>query len=754
MSRKKFNLQRRATKEKGEQAMENNKGITLVSLIGYVILSMLVISILTVITANFRKNFNELDVQAVQDIEFDKINMQISKEIREGKELDIDNVMANEIAFIEGNKYTYVSNEKALYMNDKVVIAEHLTNCSFSIENNEILRVMAQIEGKNRVMEYALVNKYVARIKDEYYVTLQSAIDAVPSNDAETTITVLTDVVENVVIEKNKNIILELSTWTVKNKEEKPVIRLSGKLKILNGKITSNSIEKFPTIWIEKDASLTVVGGTIKSEKYIALGNLGTIEIDGTSIIDAFRTAISNREEAKATIKGGELISRNGNTINNFGIVEISGTAKINGNIKENDVENGYPTIYNQITGSVIITGGRISSNSSNTIHNSGILNISGNSEVIGTNKNDDINEDGVIMGTPTIYNKMGTVTIEGGLIKSTNIQAVTNTSEGTTVIIGGTFISETSDTISNAGNMEIKENVEIVGTLENIPTIANKSGGSLIIEGKIRSNSYAIVNKGETEIRGNAELEGKKTDPTVYNYSGGKITIAGGNIKNTSIEPGVAIRNQVEGTIVIIGGTITSENSNVINNYGNIEVKGTANITRMATNDATFVNRAGAIAKITGGNISSSAVIAIWNNEGATTTITGGNISSTDSNVIYNEGTLELGGTSIIEGGTNIDSKPAIYNRTNAIANITGGTINGNLSRAIYSEQTSILNISDGNITSSNKYTVISKGTMTITGGTIKNTNIDNYAVYNWASEGGTCTFSGATIVGKTYGI
>ena len=65
--------------------MENNKGITLVSLIGYVILSMLVISILTVITANFRKNFNELDVQAVQDIEFDKINMQISKEKREGK---------------------------------------------------------------------------------------------------------------------------------------------------------------------------------------------------------------------------------------------------------------------------------------------------------------------------------------------------------------------------------------------------------------------------------------------------------------------------------------------------------------------------------------------------------------------------------------------------------------------------------------------------------------------------------------------
>ena len=575
MSRKKCNLQRRATKEKGEQAMENNKGITLVSLIGYVILSMLVISILTVITANFRKNFDELDVQAVQDIEFDKINMQISKEIREGKELDIDNVMANEIAFIEGNKYTYVSNEKALYMNDKVVIAENLTNCSFSIENNEILRVMAQIEGKNRVMEYALVNKYVARIKDEYYVTLQSAIDAVPSNDAETTITVLTDVVENVVIEKNKNIILELSTWTVKNKEEKPVIRLSGKLKILNGKITSNAIEKFPTIWNEKDASLTVVGVKIKSEKYSALENLGTIEIDGTSMIDGFENAISNREEGKAIIKGGELISRNDNTIINYGIIEVSGTAKINGNIKENDIKNGSPTIYNQTTGSIIITGGRISSNSSNTIHNSGILNISGDSEVISTSENYVSDEDGRVRGTPTIYNEKGTVTIEGGLIKSTNIQAFSNSSEGTTIIIGGTFISETSNTISNAGNMEIKETAEIVGTPENYPAIANHAGGSLIIEGKIRSNSCAIVNIGETEIRGNAELEGKKADPTVYNYSGGKITVAGGKIKNTSIEPGIAIRNQVEGTIVIIGGTITSENSYAIYNAGKATVSG-----------------------------------------------------------------------------------------------------------------------------------------------------------------------------------
>lgn len=134
--------------------MKNKNGITLVSLIGYVILSMMVISLLTVITANFKKNFNELDVQAVQDIEFDKINMQILKEIQEGNKIDKSLLKNNELVFQGGNKYTYVSNDKTLYMNDKIVIAKHLAYCIFSIEENQILRIVIQIEGKNRVMEY------------------------------------------------------------------------------------------------------------------------------------------------------------------------------------------------------------------------------------------------------------------------------------------------------------------------------------------------------------------------------------------------------------------------------------------------------------------------------------------------------------------------------------------------------------------------------------------------------------------------
>ena len=43
--------------------MMKNKGITLVSMIGYIILSIMIIAILIAITTNFKRNFNELNVQ-------------------------------------------------------------------------------------------------------------------------------------------------------------------------------------------------------------------------------------------------------------------------------------------------------------------------------------------------------------------------------------------------------------------------------------------------------------------------------------------------------------------------------------------------------------------------------------------------------------------------------------------------------------------------------------------------------------------
>lgn len=142
--------------------MKNNKGITLISLIGYIIISLMVIAILMVVTGNFKRNFGELNVQTVHDVEFDKINLQISKEIREGKGVNREQTTENKLVFKDNNSYTYSLEDKAIYQNDKVKVAEYIESCKFEIIGDETLRLTAKIEGKERTIEYA-INLYVDR---------------------------------------------------------------------------------------------------------------------------------------------------------------------------------------------------------------------------------------------------------------------------------------------------------------------------------------------------------------------------------------------------------------------------------------------------------------------------------------------------------------------------------------------------------------------------------------------------------------
>ncbi len=136
--------------------MKDNKGITLVTLIGYIVLSLLVISALILVTGNFKKNFNELDVQSVQEIQLDKINLQLTKEIKEGKRVDRELTTENTLVFKNGNIYKYVAADKKIYQNDNVTIAEYITSCKFEMINEKTLKVTVGIEGKTRVSEYLM----------------------------------------------------------------------------------------------------------------------------------------------------------------------------------------------------------------------------------------------------------------------------------------------------------------------------------------------------------------------------------------------------------------------------------------------------------------------------------------------------------------------------------------------------------------------------------------------------------------------
>ena len=57
--------------------IKQNRGITLMILIIYMILTTVIIGILATLTVNFRRNINNVNEKTSYETEFDKINLQM-----------------------------------------------------------------------------------------------------------------------------------------------------------------------------------------------------------------------------------------------------------------------------------------------------------------------------------------------------------------------------------------------------------------------------------------------------------------------------------------------------------------------------------------------------------------------------------------------------------------------------------------------------------------------------------------------------
>ena len=60
-----------------KKKLSSKRGITLVSLIIYIILTTMILSMLSIVTSNFRSNINNVNIGTVEDVEFDKLNLQL-----------------------------------------------------------------------------------------------------------------------------------------------------------------------------------------------------------------------------------------------------------------------------------------------------------------------------------------------------------------------------------------------------------------------------------------------------------------------------------------------------------------------------------------------------------------------------------------------------------------------------------------------------------------------------------------------------
>lgn len=116
------------------------------------------------------------------------------------------------------------------------------TTKDFSNEVEEVKEQKNQevgslFEESQNVMNDVYAKDAVAQIDSKYYSTLQSAINSVPTANAETTIMLLKDIKENVIIKEQQNIILDLAGKKIENLDDTPVINSSGILSIKNGTI-------------------------------------------------------------------------------------------------------------------------------------------------------------------------------------------------------------------------------------------------------------------------------------------------------------------------------------------------------------------------------------------------------------------------------------------------------------------------------------------------------------------------------------
>ena len=144
--------------------MKSNKGVTLTSLIIYIIVLMLTLGVLTLISRYFYKNLGY--VQGIGDYvsEYNKFNMFFLEDVKKNKKIISISQSGNEVIFGDGTVYTYkAGGDNSIYRN-KVKVCQNVEGCKFSMKENDnnkdIINVEIYMDNNNFIL---LTTDYVLK---------------------------------------------------------------------------------------------------------------------------------------------------------------------------------------------------------------------------------------------------------------------------------------------------------------------------------------------------------------------------------------------------------------------------------------------------------------------------------------------------------------------------------------------------------------------------------------------------------------
>lgn len=286
--------------------MKQDKGITLITLIMYIILTLVVLGILGMLSRNFRSNLNNVNVKTAQDVEHDKLNVQLLKETKiTGNLIESGNSNNNNIKFKNGNTYTYNIEDKAVYLNNNIKIAENITELSFEVidtPTKQTLTMKTTINNKTVVSEYVMskttlppgqrvaeTTEYIDTNGDRAWIPAGFVVSGIPEEEV---------IDDGLVIYKISEEELEEVTWdgTEKNKFDQfvwiPVNRNDiNKMFICQLKTTLNGA---CNIVIENNVAKCTIHNSTKMAGRLFAPNYG--ETYKTGYTEVYTTGIGIRE--------------------------------------------------------------------------------------------------------------------------------------------------------------------------------------------------------------------------------------------------------------------------------------------------------------------------------------------------------------------------------------------------------------------------------------------------------------------------
>ena len=149
--------------------MKSQKGITMISLVIYVVGFMAITGIVGAITTYFYNNMNVIDSSASSSVEYNKLNVYLLKQVKspdvvlegytENPHKDLNEENANYITFKlqDGTENTFLHVGNILYFN-KIKLCEEVEKFEVSVEEEEktSITVTVQIANNQYKTKYVL----------------------------------------------------------------------------------------------------------------------------------------------------------------------------------------------------------------------------------------------------------------------------------------------------------------------------------------------------------------------------------------------------------------------------------------------------------------------------------------------------------------------------------------------------------------------------------------------------------------------